>query len=138
MLRLTLILQLVLALQCRFLCEQPVGSEYVFARHPRFEAFCNECAFVTEQHLNNMLEHFFHACLIIGLSSCRYSSRNFGCSTMDLHLQKERFVGATMNTFWRDWNLPQNGRFIKTINVHANTIKHNICKNLGSGPIEKA
>lgn len=45
-LRLTLIMQLTIALGCKFLCEQPSGSEHVFARHHRFEEFCNSCCFV--------------------------------------------------------------------------------------------
>lgn len=47
--RLTLTMMLTVALGCKFLCEQPSGTEPVFARHHRFEEFCNMCCFVFKQ-----------------------------------------------------------------------------------------
>ena len=48
-LRLTLTMMLTVALGCKFLCEQPSGTEPVFARHHRFEEFCNMCCFAPQQ-----------------------------------------------------------------------------------------
>ena len=46
-LRLVLVLHLAQALQCKWIVEQPAGSEHVFSRHHRFEEYCNLKCFVT-------------------------------------------------------------------------------------------
>lgn len=43
--RLSLLLYIATALRGTWIVEQPVGSDYVFPRHHRFEEFCNTVAF---------------------------------------------------------------------------------------------
>lgn len=54
--RLTLLLYIGTALRCTWLLEQPAGSQPVFARHHRFEHFCNTVAFVWRQRF--WMQHF--------------------------------------------------------------------------------